>query len=121
MSDTNNDKESHQSESHNTMSNEKTSTRKESKSKSTNDSTSEFTKSELKSREILYRLIISQLFYDGYQHIAVGLSGSVQVKNKKFISYMILVLLNLFTRQHLHVLRLIVYYTWLNWAFNKKL
>jgi len=37
-------------------------------------------KNELKFRENLYRLIISQLFYDGYQHIAVGLSGSVQVK-----------------------------------------
>ena len=36
-------------------------------------------KSDLKFRENLYRLIISQLFYDGYQHIAVGLSGSVQV------------------------------------------
>ena len=36
-------------------------------------------KNDLKFRENLYRLIISQLFYDGYQHIAVGLSGSVQV------------------------------------------
>ena len=36
-------------------------------------------KNESKFRENLYRLIISQLFYDGYQHIAVGLSGSVQV------------------------------------------
>jgi len=35
-------------------------------------------KNDLKFRENLYRLIISQLFYDGYQHIAVGLSGSVQ-------------------------------------------
>lgn len=35
-------------------------------------------KNESKFRENLYRLIISQLFYDGYQHIAVGLSGSVQ-------------------------------------------
>lgn len=35
-------------------------------------------KNELKFRENLYRLIISQLFYDGYQHIAVGLSGSLQ-------------------------------------------
>ena len=36
-------------------------------------------KNESKFRENFYRLIISQLFYDGYQHIAVGLSGSVQV------------------------------------------
>lgn len=36
-------------------------------------------KNESKFRENIYRLIISQLFYDGYQHIAVGLSGSVQV------------------------------------------
>lgn len=35
-------------------------------------------KNESKFRENIYRLIISQLFYDGYQHIAVGLSGSVQ-------------------------------------------
>lgn len=36
------------------------------------------TKSELKFRENLYRLIISQLFYDGYQHAAVSLSGAIQ-------------------------------------------
>ena len=53
------------------------------KSKTENSSIlSDFSKGELKSRENLYRLIISQLFYDGYQHIAVGLSGSVQVINK---------------------------------------
>jgi hypothetical protein len=50
------------------------------KSKTENNSIlTDFSKNELKSRENLYRLIISQLFYDGYQHIAVGLSGSVQV------------------------------------------
>ncbi len=43
-------------------------------------------KNELKFRENLYRLIISQLFYDGYQHIAVGLSGSVQVKQNIFLN-----------------------------------
>lgn len=37
------------------------------------------TKNELKFRENLYRLIVSQLFYDGYQHIAVNLSGQIQV------------------------------------------
>lgn len=37
-------------------------------------------KHDLKFRESLYRLIISQLFYDGYQNIAVGLSGSIQVR-----------------------------------------
>jgi hypothetical protein len=37
-------------------------------------------KHDLKFRENLYRLIISQLFYDGYQNIAVGLSGSIQVR-----------------------------------------
>ena len=36
-------------------------------------------KNELKFRENLYRLIISQLFYDGHQNIAVGLSGLIQV------------------------------------------
>jgi hypothetical protein len=43
------------------------------------DQTDLNTKNESKFRENFYRLIISQLFYDGYQHIAVGLSGSVQV------------------------------------------
>ena len=48
--------------------------------KSSSNSTSDLnTKSELKFRESLYRLIISQLFYDGHQHIAVGLSGIIQV------------------------------------------
>ncbi|XP_044728718.1 cleavage stimulation factor subunit 1 [Chrysoperla carnea] len=32
----------------------------------------------IKSREFLYRLIISQLFYDGHQNVAVGLSSLVQ-------------------------------------------
>jgi hypothetical protein len=36
-------------------------------------------KNELRFRDNLYRLMISQLFYDGYQHVAVGLSGIVQV------------------------------------------
>lgn len=35
------------------------------------------TKNELRFRENLYRLMISQLFYDGYQHIAVGLTGAI--------------------------------------------
>ena len=47
-------------------------------SKNKGENSSDFAKSELKSRENLYRLIISQLFYDGYQHLAVGLSSSVQ-------------------------------------------
>jgi hypothetical protein len=38
------------------------------------------TKNELKFRDNLYRMIISQLFYDGYQSIAIGLSGLIQVK-----------------------------------------
>ena len=29
----------------------------------------------VKTRELLYRLIISQLFYDGYQQVAVTLSN----------------------------------------------
>ena len=37
------------------------------------------TKSELKFRDQLYRMIISQLFYDGYQHVAVNLSATLQV------------------------------------------
>ena len=36
-------------------------------------------KNDLKFRENLYRLIISQLFYDGHQHVAVGLSSAIQV------------------------------------------
>jgi hypothetical protein len=40
-------------------------------------------KNDSKFRENLYRLIISQLFYDGYQPIAVGLSNMVQVIKKK--------------------------------------
>ena len=50
-------------------------------------------KNELKFRENLYRLIISQLFYDGHQNIAVGLSGLIQVAalnlyriNERFIN-----------------------------------
>ena len=35
-------------------------------------------KSEVKFRESMYRLIISQLFYDGYQHAAVNLSAAIQ-------------------------------------------
>lgn len=46
------------------------------------DKTSSNSKNELRFRENLYRLIISQLFYDGYQHIAVGLSTAIQVKKK---------------------------------------
>lgn len=50
------------------------------------------TKTDVKFRENLYRLIVSQLFYDGYQHVAVGLSAAIQVifnlfrkfRNKKF-------------------------------------
>lgn len=37
-------------------------------------------KNELRFRENMYRLIISQLFYDGYQHAAVNLSGAIQVQ-----------------------------------------
>ncbi|GLV45750.1 Cleavage stimulation factor 50 kD subunit [Carabus blaptoides fortunei] len=36
------------------------------------------TKNLIKSRELLYRLIISQLFYDGHQSLAVNLSSVVQ-------------------------------------------
>ena len=31
--------------------------------------------STIKTRDILYRLVISQLFYDGYQQVAVALSN----------------------------------------------
>ena len=31
--------------------------------------------SSIKTRDILYRLVISQLFYDGYQQVAVALSN----------------------------------------------
>ena len=41
-------------------------------------------KSDLKFRETLYRMIISQLFYDGYQQVAVGLSGTLQVEHVCF-------------------------------------
>jgi hypothetical protein len=40
-------------------------------------------KNEVKFRDNLYRMIISQLFYDGYQHIAVGLSEIIQVINTR--------------------------------------
>merc|ERR1719266_1300675 len=33
--------------------------------------------STIKTRDILYRLVISQLFYDGYQQVAVALSNIV--------------------------------------------
>ena len=33
----------------------------------------------MKTRELLYRLILSQLFYDGYQQIALQLSNVLQV------------------------------------------
>ena len=42
-------------------------------------SSNSINKNEIRFRENLYRLIISQLFYDGYQNIAVGLSGAIQV------------------------------------------
>jgi hypothetical protein len=38
-------------------------------------------KNDLKFRETLYRLMISQLFYDGYQTIAIGFSSLIQVKS----------------------------------------
>ena len=41
-------------------------------------------KHDLKFRENLYRLIISQLFYDGYQSVAVALSGHIQVGRNFF-------------------------------------
>ena len=36
-------------------------------------------KSEIRFKEKLYRLIISQLFYDNYQSVAVDLSNLIQV------------------------------------------
>lgn len=42
-------------------------------------------KSEIKFRETVYRMIISQLFYDGYQHPAVGLSAAIQVEKAPLI------------------------------------
>lgn len=44
----------------------------------TSTSTTVVPKSELKFRENFYRMVISQLFYDGYQHAAVNLSGAIQ-------------------------------------------
>ena len=44
----------------------------------TSTSTTALPKSELKFRENFYRMVISQLFYDGYQHAAVNLSGAIQ-------------------------------------------
>ncbi len=46
---------------------------------SNSDESLSSSKNEVKFRENLYRMIISQLFYDGYQHIAVGLSEIIQV------------------------------------------
>lgn len=43
------------------------------------NSNEKLTKNDVKFRENLYRLIVSQLFYDGYQHVAVGLSAAIQV------------------------------------------
>ena len=37
-------------------------------------------KNDLKFRESLYRMIISQLFYDGYQSVAINLSNVIQVR-----------------------------------------
>ncbi|RNA37021.1 cleavage stimulation factor subunit 1 [Brachionus plicatilis] len=42
------------------------------------NSNDKYTKNDVKFRENLYRLIVSQLFYDGYQHVAVGLSAAIQ-------------------------------------------
>jgi cleavage stimulation factor subunit 1 len=39
-------------------------------------------KSEVRQRESLYRLMVSQLFYDGYQNVAVALSNLIQVTLK---------------------------------------
>jgi hypothetical protein len=41
------------------------------------------TKNDLKFRDSLYRMIISQLFYDGYQQFAVGLSTQLHVTFQK--------------------------------------
>lgn len=46
---------------------------------SNSDESLNSSKNEVKFRDNLYRMIISQLFYDGYQHIAVGLSEIIQV------------------------------------------
>jgi hypothetical protein len=40
-------------------------------------------KNEVKMHESLYRMIVSQLLYDGHQQIAVALSGIIQVINTK--------------------------------------
>jgi hypothetical protein len=41
-------------------------------------------KSEIRFKEKLYRLIISQLFYDNYQSVAVELSNLIQVFDYNF-------------------------------------
>jgi hypothetical protein len=51
------------------------------------------TKNDLKFRESLYRMIISQLFYDGYQQFAVGLSTQLQVEFRKMIIYVKLLMI----------------------------
>ena len=48
--------------------------------------------SSIKTRDILYRLVISQLFYDGYQQVAVALSNigmlfKIQGSNFDFPSF----------------------------------
>lgn len=44
--------------------------------------------SSIKTRDILYRLVISQLFYDGYQQVAVALSNIGRfLKVIKFLSF----------------------------------
>ena len=40
-------------------------------------------KNEVKLHESLYRMIVSQLLYDGHQQIAVALSGIIQVIRSK--------------------------------------
>jgi hypothetical protein len=77
---------------------------------------------ELRFRENLYRLIISQLFYDGYQHIAVGLSGVVQVRLFLhfilFIEKKLLIVVNS-SKSQIHLVRHpIGFLIWLNWAQN---
>ena len=45
----------------------------------------ELNSSEIRFREKFYRLIVSQLFYDGYQTVAVDLSNQLQVIKKTLI------------------------------------
>ncbi len=62
-------------------------------------------KNEVKLHENLYRMIVSQLLYDGHQQIAVALSGIVQVKNSKsYFDQLIMHYFDFFSQiRHVHL------------------